>query len=49
MHTEYIVLINELKQSIIQSRYAAARIAAEKWGVKVIEQISVDLQSNCRG
>ncbi len=64
MHTEYIVLINELKQSIIQSRYAAARlanreqlllyyktgkmladrVAAEKWGSKILYQISEDLQ-----
>lgn len=69
MHTEYIVLINELKQCIIQSRYAAARlanreqlllyyktgkmlaerIAAEKWGAKILEQIAEDLQKQLPG
>lgn len=69
MNKQYIVLINELKQSIIQSRYAAARlanreqlllyyktgkmlaerIAAEKWGAKILEQIAEDLQKQLPG
>ncbi|MEO6548335.1 MAG: PDDEXK nuclease domain-containing protein [Ferruginibacter sp.] len=66
---EYLQFITELKQSIIQSRYQAARLAnkeqlslylktgemltqkidAEKWGAKVIEQISTDLQKQLPG
>jgi predicted nuclease of restriction endonuclease-like (RecB) superfamily len=66
---QYIQFIKELKQNIIQSRYAAARLAnkeqlmlyfktglmlsekvkIQKWGTKVLEQISVDLQSNLPG
>ena len=66
---QYLQFITELKQSIIQSRYHAARLAnreqlclylrtgqmltqkidAEKWGAKVIEQISTDLQKQLPG
>ena len=66
---QYLQFITELKQSIIQSRYQAARLAnreqlslylrtgqmltqkidAEKWGSKVIEQISTDLQKQLPG
>jgi predicted nuclease of restriction endonuclease-like (RecB) superfamily len=66
---QYLQFITELKQSIIQSRYQAARLAnreqlslylrtgqmltqkidAEKWGAKVIEQISADLQKQLPG
>ena len=66
---QYLQFITELKQSIIQSRYQAARLAnreqlslylrtgqmltqkidAEKWGAKVIEQISTDLQKQLPG
>jgi predicted nuclease of restriction endonuclease-like (RecB) superfamily len=62
-------LITDLKQNIIQSRYAAARlankeqlllyfgigkilserIAAEKWGAKILEQIAEDLQRQLPG
>jgi predicted nuclease of restriction endonuclease-like (RecB) superfamily len=62
-------LIVDLKQSIVQSRYVAARlankeqlllyfktgkvlsekIAAEKWGVKIVEQIADDLQKQLPG
>ncbi len=69
MNKEYIDLIASLKSSIIQSRYAAARIAnkeqlmlyfrtgkmlsekiaANKWGMKIIEKISEDLQVQLPG
>ncbi len=69
MNKQYIRLIADLKQSIIQSRYVAARlankeqlllyfktgkmlsekIAAEKWGVKIVEQIAEDLQKQLPG
>ena len=69
MNKQYIRLIADLKQSIIQSRYAAARmankeqlllyfrtgkilsekIAAEKWGAKILEQIAEDLQKQLPG
>src|SRR5262249_23493149 len=69
MNKQYIRLIADLKQSIIQSRYVAARlankeqlllyfrtgkmlaekIAAEKWGAKVLEQIAEDLQKQLPG
>lgn len=69
MDKKYLVFINELKQSIVQSRYIAARlinreqlllyykvgrnlsekIAAEKWGAKIIEQIGEDLQRELPG
>ncbi|MBN9384452.1 MAG: DUF1016 family protein [Chitinophagaceae bacterium] len=69
MNKQYIRLIADLKQSIIQSRYVAARlankeqlllyfktgkmlsekIAAEKWGVKVLEKIAEDLQKQLPG
>ena len=66
---QYLQLITELKQSIINSRYQAARLAnreqlmlyfktgkmltekidAEKWGAKVVDQISADLQKQLPG
>jgi hypothetical protein len=66
---KYLQFITDLKQSIIQSRYQAARLAnkeqlylylitgqmlaqkidAEKWGAKVIVQISTDLQNQLPG
>jgi hypothetical protein len=66
MNKQYIRLITDLKQNIVQSRYAAARLAnkeqlllyfklgkilseritAQKWGLKIVEQISKDLQTN---
>lgn len=69
MNKEYIRLITDLKQSIIQSRYVAARlankeqlllyfktgkmlsekIAAEKWGAKILERIAEDLQKQLPG
>lgn len=69
MNKQYIRLIADLKQSIVQSRYVAARlankeqlllyfktgkmlaekIAAEKWGVKIVEQIAEDLQKQLPG
>ncbi|MDO6430625.1 PDDEXK nuclease domain-containing protein [Flavitalea sp. BT771] len=69
MNKEYMRMIVDLKQSIIQSRYAAARlankeqlllyfktgkvlsekIAAERWGVKIVEQIADDLQKQLPG
>ncbi|HVW61600.1 MAG TPA: PDDEXK nuclease domain-containing protein [Puia sp.] len=69
MSKQYIRLIAELKRSIIQSRYVAARlanreqlllyfktgkmlaekIAAEKWGMKILVQISEDLQKQLPG
>jgi predicted nuclease of restriction endonuclease-like (RecB) superfamily len=69
MNKKYIQLITDLKQNIIQSRYAAARlankeqlllyfrigkilsekIAAEKWGAKILTQISQDLQKQLPG
>ena len=69
MNKEYIRMIVDLKQSIIQSRYAASRlankeqlllyfktgkvlsekIAAEKWGLKIVEQIAEDLQKQLPG
>jgi predicted nuclease of restriction endonuclease-like (RecB) superfamily len=69
MSTEYVQFIADLKRNIIQSRYAAARlankeqlllyfktgqmlsekIASEKWGAKVIEQIASDLQQQLPG
>jgi len=68
MNKQYIRLITDLKQNIVQSRYAAARLAnkeqlllyfrieilseritAEKWGLKIVEQISKDLQTQLPG
>jgi predicted nuclease of restriction endonuclease-like (RecB) superfamily len=69
MNKQYIQLITDLKQNIVQSRYAAARlankeqlllyfrigeilsqrIAAEKWGAKILVQISQDLQKQLPG
>jgi hypothetical protein len=69
MNKQYISLITDLKQSILQSRYVAARlanreqlllyfktgkmlsekIAAEKWGAKILIQISEDLQKQLPG
>jgi len=69
MNKQYIRLITELKQNILQSRYVAARlankeqlllyyktgkmlsekIAAEKWGAKILMQISEDLQKQLPG
>jgi len=69
MNKEYIRLIVDLKQSIIQSRYAAARlankeqlllyfkagkvlsekIAAERWGAKILVNIAEDLQQQLPG
>jgi predicted nuclease of restriction endonuclease-like (RecB) superfamily len=66
---QYLQFIAELKRSIVQSRYQAARLAnteqlslylrtgqmliqkidGEKWGAKVIEQISTDLQKQLPG
>lgn len=65
----YLQFINDLKKSIVQSRYQAARLANreqlllyfktgkmlsekvnnEKWGAKVLEQISSDLQKQLPG
>jgi predicted nuclease of restriction endonuclease-like (RecB) superfamily len=65
----YVVFIQSLKNQIIQSRYAAARLAnreqlmlyirtgvmisdkikAQKWGTKVLDQISADLQKELPG
>ena len=62
----YRKFIHSIKKQIVQSRYAAARLAnreqlllyfrsgkiisdkikAQKWGAKVLEQISADLQKN---
>ncbi|HVY74789.1 MAG TPA: PDDEXK nuclease domain-containing protein [Puia sp.] len=69
MERKYLQFIKDLKQSIIQSRYQAARlvnreqlllyyktgkmlsekITKEKWGAKVLEQISVDIQKQIPG
>lgn len=69
MDRKYVRFIADLKRSIIQSRYVAARlankeqlllyfktgmmlsekIAAEKWGAKVLEQIAEDLQKQLPG
>ncbi len=69
MDKKYLQFVSDLKQSIVQSRYAAARlankeqlllyfkigkmlsekIASEKWGAKVIEQIAKDLQRELPG
>lgn len=69
MNKQYIRLIADLKQNIVQSRCAAARlankeqlllyfrigkirsekIAAEKWGAKILEQIAEDLQKQLPG
>jgi len=69
MDQQYIRLITDLKQSILQSRYVAARlankeqlllyfktgkmlsekIAAEKWGAKILERIAEDLQKQLPG
>ena len=66
---KYIQFITDLKSSIVQSRYAAARlankeqlllylktgkmlserIAAEKWGSKILQQIADDLQRQLPG
>lgn len=66
---QYTQFITALRQSIIQSRYQAARLAnreqlllyfktgkmladkidAEKWGAKVVDQISEDLQKQLPG
>jgi len=65
----YIEFIQSIKQQIVQSRYAAARLAnreqlmlyfkagvmisekikAKKWGGKVLDQISADLQKELPG
>lgn len=65
----YLQFINDLKKSIVQSRYQAARLAnreqlllcyktgmmlsekvvKEKWGARVLEQISTDLQKQLPG
>lgn len=65
----YIQFITDLKKSIVQSKYQAAKlanreqlllyfrtgkmlsekVAKEKWGAKVLEQISGDLQKQLRG
>ena len=62
----YREFIQSIKKQIVQSRYAAARLAnreqlllyfrpgkiisdkikAQKWGDKVLEQISADIQKN---
>src|ERR1700761_9231413 len=69
MEKGYVALIADLKKSIVQSRYVAARlvnkeqlllylkiggmlsekIAAEKWGAKVLERIAGDLQKQLPG
>jgi len=69
MNKQYLQLITDLKLNIVQSRYAAARlankeqlllyfrigkilsekIAAEKWGAKILVQISQDLQKQLPG
>ncbi|MBN8850428.1 MAG: hypothetical protein J0H07_01090 [Sphingobacteriales bacterium] len=68
MNKQYIRLIADLKQNIVQSRCAAARlankeqllyfktgkmisqkIASEKWGIKIVEQIADDLQKQLPG
>jgi len=69
MNKQYIRLITDLKQSILQSRYVDARlankeqlllyyktgkilsekIAAERWGAKILLQISEDLQKHLPG
>lgn len=70
MNTQlYVNLINDLKRSIIESRYQAAKlanreqlllyyetgkmlsqkVAKEKWGAKVLERISADLQKQLPG
>lgn len=70
MNTQsYLQFINDLKKSIIQSRYQAARlanreqlllyyktgkmlsgkVAKEKWGAKVLELISTDIQKQLPG
>jgi len=65
----YVEFIHSLKKQIVQSRYAAARLAnkeqlllyfktgkmisekikAQKWGAKVLDQISADLQKELPG
>ena len=65
----YVEFIQSIKKQIVQSRYAAARLAnreqlmlyfktglmisekikAQKWGAKVLEQISADLQKELPG
>jgi len=65
----YIEFIQSIKQQIVQSLYAAARLAnreqlmlyfktgvmisekirAKKWGAKVLDQISADLQKELPG
>ncbi len=69
LNKDYPVFIAEIKQSIIRSRYQAARLAnreqlslylfvgkrlsekiqADKWGAKVLQQISNDLQNELPG
>jgi predicted nuclease of restriction endonuclease-like (RecB) superfamily len=69
MEKEYVELIAEMRQSIIRSRYVAAKlvnkeqlmlylkigwvlsvkIAARKWGAKVLERIAEDLQKQLPG
>lgn len=69
VNKSYIRFITELKQSILKSRYQAARLAnreqlilylqvgkrmaekieEEKWGAKVLKQISIDLQNELPG
>ena len=69
MNTNYVAFIKELKESIIQSRYIANRlankeqlllnyrtdknisekIAMEKWGAKILNKISEDLQVQLPG
>ena len=65
----YVEFIQSIKRQIVQSRYAAARLAnreqlllyyktgmmisdkikAQKWGAKVLDQISTDLQKELPG
>lgn len=65
----YVEFIQSIKKQIVQSRYAAARLAnreqlllyfktgkmisdkikAQKWGAKVLDQISADLQKELPG
>jgi len=69
MKNGYVALIAEMKKSIVQSRYIAAKlanreqltlyfrtgkllsekVAKERWGSKVLEQIAVDLQKQLPG
>ena len=66
---DYVEFIQSIKKQIVQSRYAAARLAnreqlllyfktgkmisdkikAQKWGAKILDQISADLQKELPG